>query len=1184
MHPYMNLLKHTLLNYNLKSFAASLMLALIFLLAPQGNMQAQNVYDPVAINLPDLLTANDGTPITTLQQWEDIRRPELLEIMSKHYFGYTPDPAYPVRWEVVEEQAGVDIGANTTVTRRQVKIYFSQFESDQCINVLFYIPEDRPRPSPVIIAPNYNGNQTVTGDNAVVRSRAVSWNRSQKKFQRVSNYGVSTSSGGAPITLFANKGYTYATFSYNDTATDFDPNHTYTANRVWWGMTRTSRDSYEWGHIGLWAWAISRTVDYIAADEDLDVTRIATMGHSRLGAAVEWAGAQDRRIKVTVASGAGPLERDPDLKQDITNPGWTFSWHSPDQQNYVNVPNTEWPWDMHMVAALHLPSHFYVSASSSEPYGSSHAMFMTQYYATPVANQIFNMTGMEDYPTAPNTTTYIHNDLAFDIHPGTHSYGYTEWVNWINYFDLKMGVDSRFYAPTNPGVTLINGDGAPAITWVDNASSETGYEIQRRAAGGNSVTITMDNDHPNVEYTGGYHVNSFASSLLDAYGGSQLLHLSPAAGKSDYVRYTPNFNGQAGEFELHLWWGKKNCPRNHPLKVVASGVEHNLTINMELGVGGWVNVGTFTFQQGDYVEFSAGFDPLPSGYSMADAVRFYRENGPSEWTTVGTVGANTEVFVDQSAAAATQYEYRIRALDTNNTKTSAWTPLVSVTTVNGGEGLPEGSELYLSRNLNEVTVGATDTIADTVATHAKSIGYTITNYGADPLTLNLPITISNLSNCTVSVSVAPNASIASLGNTSLVLSVTPTLTGAWSAVISVASNDADENPYTWTIAGTAGVPPIDLDAPSNFAAIANSGTSVSLTWVNQAADGEGYAIERRAVTADNPLEIILDDGDAGVDNTNFTNMTWGSGHYQSDALNAFAQVGSSQRVRYTPEISGQEGSFEISLWYNNSGHCTNVPVTVTQNGVPTVVTVDQTQNQSQWFSIGTFNMVQGDYVEYSADFSPSPAGSTQRVMADGVRFYKAISGGPWTEIARIANPMTESYTDNGVSPETIYQYRIAADSIYGLGNWADSISVTTPAGGSSNTYANWTGSMSWNGMDSAETADPDGDGYTNLLEYALNANPMYPTSNAHTVSLVEDGGTHYIAITFDKNKAADDLIYTIQSSTDLTNWSDVVNWSAGADATNTTDVSILSEDANKQTLRVRAPVTTKTFMRLRVTR
>ena len=46
-------------------------------------------------------------------------------------------------------------------------------------------------------------------------------------------------------------------------------------------------------------------IDYMETDPSFDAGRIAVVGTSRLGRATLWAGAQDRRIKVTIPNVAG---------------------------------------------------------------------------------------------------------------------------------------------------------------------------------------------------------------------------------------------------------------------------------------------------------------------------------------------------------------------------------------------------------------------------------------------------------------------------------------------------------------------------------------------------------------------------------------------------------------------------------------------------------------------------------------------------------------------------------------------------------------------------------------------------------------------------------------------------------------------------------------------------------------
>lgn len=55
-------------------------------------------------------------------------------------------------------------------------------------------------------------------------------------------------------------------------------------------------DSNEWRAIGVWAWSMSRAMDYIETDPDIDAYKVCIMGVSRFGKVVMWAGAQDERF------------------------------------------------------------------------------------------------------------------------------------------------------------------------------------------------------------------------------------------------------------------------------------------------------------------------------------------------------------------------------------------------------------------------------------------------------------------------------------------------------------------------------------------------------------------------------------------------------------------------------------------------------------------------------------------------------------------------------------------------------------------------------------------------------------------------------------------------------------------------------------------------------------------------
>ena len=180
-----------------------------------------------------------------------------------------------------------------------------------------------------------------------------------------------------------------------------------------------------------------------------------------------------------------------------------------------------------------------------------------------------------------------------------------------------------------------------------------------------------------------------------------------------------------------------------------------------------------------------------------------------------------------------------------------------------------------------------------------------------------------------------------------------------------------------------------------------------------------------------------------------------------------------------------------------------------------------------------------------------------------------VAGGPYSTVANVGNVTT--YTNTGLADATSYHYVVVPVNAGGNGPASAEASATT-SGVVLTGIASWRqthfGSSEATG-NAANTADPDGDGVVNLLEYALAGDPMVAEHDLLPVQSVVGGK---LALAFDRIPDGT-LIYEVQASDDLAAWSNI--WSStGVENTaglvTVTDSELLSAHARR-------------FLRLRVT-
>lgn len=85
------------------------------------------------------------------------------------------------------------------------------------------------------------------------------------------------------------------------------------------------------------------------------------------------------------------------------------------------------------------------------------------------------------------------------------------------------------------------------------------------------------------------------------------------------------------------------------------------------------------------------------------------------------------------------------------------------------------------------------------------------------------------------------------------------------------------------------------------------------------------------------------------------------------------------------------------------------------------------------------------------------------------------------------------------------------------------------------TYTDWANALLVEPAPQGKTADPDGDGQNNLMEYAFGTNPMSATSVSSVVKVKNYSGSNHLAAEIQKYWAMD-VTYIVQWSDNLSDW------------------------------------------------
>jgi hypothetical protein len=405
---------------------------IVKLMPPEPNYDERKVG---AYTLPDPLVLKNGKSVADAKTWTKKRRPEILKLYQDDIYGHNPARVPKMKFAVWD----VDRHAlDGKAVRKQIDISFPG-HANPVLHVLLYTPSDAAGPVPTFLCLSFSGNEKITIDPGVRINKIWDGKKDVPFMPSVTDARGTSHSWKIPETLA--RGYGVAAVYYGDIEPDLGDGSgwRFGVRSLFLkpGQTNTAPDA--WGAIGAWAWGASRVLDYLQTDKDVDKKHVILLGHSRLGKTALWAGAQDPRYCMVIASCSGEMGASlarRDYGETVTSMAKRLSYQF--CRNFLAYSNhiSAMPVDSHLLISLIAPRPLYLSTGSEDRWGDPRGEYLAAQAADPVY-ELFGLQGLNK-DAFPPLDQPILRDIGFSCHTGKHDVLPADWDRFLNFADLHL--------------------------------------------------------------------------------------------------------------------------------------------------------------------------------------------------------------------------------------------------------------------------------------------------------------------------------------------------------------------------------------------------------------------------------------------------------------------------------------------------------------------------------------------------------------------------------------------------------------------------------------------------------------------------------------------------------------------------------------------------------------------------
>ena len=347
-------------------------------------------------SIPNLFTPAVRTP----DDWR-ARRRELIEILSREEYGFTPAAPESVRAEVISTER---VCAGKAM-QSSIRLSFDTPGGEFTFPFELVVPAAQ-KPVPAFVALNFRPE---------IPDKYL------------------------PMEEIVDHGFAVARIYYNDVTTDGPEIDGIAA-------MYPIDPATGWGKLGMWAFAASRALDYLVTRPEVDGRNCGVIGHSRLGKAALVCGMYDERFRFTLANDSGCGG---DALEQTKHPGAeTFAhmdrhfpfWFCGNRSKYV-ADQRSMPFDQHFLLAAIAPRFAAVGSASKDAWADPHS----QQLCCTAATAAWTLHGVPGFigpvEAAVPGDAFQQGRISYHLRDGLHYLSRTDWLHYMAFVKANLAED-----------------------------------------------------------------------------------------------------------------------------------------------------------------------------------------------------------------------------------------------------------------------------------------------------------------------------------------------------------------------------------------------------------------------------------------------------------------------------------------------------------------------------------------------------------------------------------------------------------------------------------------------------------------------------------------------------------------------------------------------------------------------